>query len=229
MRLRLFFSFAAFGVFGAFGAWGSACAPAATTTRPTTTSTATATDASTAPVTGSTTSSPSNAGAAVDGWRARPESATCQSGLTALAKSELAGFTGVAKCGRIDAEKALGDSGDHPSRFEQFGEYRVYKVGKESITVWFLSDDVRVVQTLYPKLGKTVRSVLGEPQAKLKSQLSADWEQWAYPSRGLVLHVRRTTSEPVMLFAFVPMPLDQFGASDIARVSRTETPIEELR
>lgn len=148
--------------FFAFATWlGGACAPTTTTTtRPTTT-----TEPSSAPTTPPPSSgSTGTTAAAIDGWKARTEDASCQSGLAALAKSELAGFTGVAKCGRIDAEKALGDSGDQPSRFEQFGEYRVYKVGKESITVWFLSDDVRVVQTLYPKLGKSVRSVLGEPR-----------------------------------------------------------------
>ena len=165
----------------------------------------------------------------VDKWRARTEDPECQRRLQALAQGQLKGWNGVGKCGRIDAERALGDSGDQPSKFEQFGEYRVYKAGKDSLLVWFLSDDIRVIQLLYPKLGQPLKALLGEPQAKIKSQLSADWDQWVYANRGLALHVRRANSEPVMLFAYAASTVEEFLKSDVARVARTESPVEELK
>ncbi len=193
-----------------------------------------ATPASSTPavVAAPTTTAPSaapRAGSSVDKWRARAEDPECQRRLQALAQGQLKGWNGVGKCGRIDAERALGDSGDQPSKFEQFGEYRVYKAGKDSLLVWFLSDDIRVIQLLYPKLGQPLKTLLGEPQAKIKSQLSAEWEQWVYANRGLALHVRRANSEPVMLFAYAASTVEEFLKSDVARVARTESPVEELK
>ncbi len=162
-------------------------------------------------------------------WQKRPGDPACQQRLATLARGDLPSFDGVGKCGRIDAEKALGDSGTAPSKFEQFGEYRVYKHGKETLMVWFLADDIRVIQLLYPKLGKPVASLLGQPQTKIKSQLSPEWEQWVYASRGLTLHVKRASAEPVVLFAYGSTSVEEFLKSDIARVARTESPVEELK
>src|SRR5438105_2915825 len=61
-------------------------------------------------------------------WKQRPSDPGCRDALVALARAELAAFR-LGTCGRIDAERALGSSGDQASRFEQFGEYRVYTAG----------------------------------------------------------------------------------------------------
>ena len=183
-----------------------------------------------APTTAAAPSSPSNeAPVSIEKWQTRSETPSCYNSLASLAQGELQSFSGIGKCGRVDAEKALGSSGDQPSKFEQFGEYRVYKVAKESLLVWFLSDDIRIIQLLYPKLGKPVRAVLGEPQARIQSQLSHEWEQWIYASRGVTLHVRKGNAEPVVLFAYAPSTVEEFLKSDVARVARTEAPVEELR
>jgi hypothetical protein len=166
---------------------------------------------------------------ATERWRTRPADATCGAHLAALARAEIDAFRGLGICGRIDAENTLGSSGDKPSRFEQLGEYRVYSAGGNSILVWFVADNIRVIQLLYPKLPRPLEALLGPPGANAASQLSADWDQWIYADRGLTAHVNRETGEVVTLFAYKPTTVAEFLRSDIARVSKSESPLEELR
>jgi hypothetical protein len=164
-----------------------------------------------------------------DHWKRRSTDASCQENLATLVAGKLDGWKGLGRCGRIDAETALGSSGDAPSKFEQFGEYRVYPRPGGHVFVWFLSDDIRVLQLLYPKLPRTLSSLLGAPEKKVKSELSGDWDQWVYASRGLTAHVKRSSEEVVTLFAYQPTTVDAFLKTDIARVAKGEAPIEELR
>ena len=165
---------------------------------------------------------------AADRWKQRTSVATCREALVALAHADLAAFH-LGSCGRVDAERAFGSSGEQASRFEQFGEYRVYTVGGGSILVWFLADDIRVMQLLYPKLSQPIATLLGAPDAKAPSQLASGWEQWIYASRGLAAHVKPATGEVITLFAFQPTSVAAFLETDIARVSKSEAPIEELK
>jgi hypothetical protein len=202
---------------------GVAFAACATTTPPTSGPSTTAA----APAAASDEHAQSDEGGAR--WKQRPSDAACRDALSALARADLAGFR-LGTCGRIDAEQALGGSGDQPSRFEQFGEYRVYTPGGgNSILVWFLEDNIRVMQLLYPKLPKPIASSLGPPEAKAPSQLSGSWEQWIYARRGIAAHVKPATGEVVTLFAFQPTGVAAFLETDIARVSKSEAPIEELK
>jgi hypothetical protein len=164
-----------------------------------------------------------------DKWKTRATDAGCTAGLTALADGKLEGFPGLGKCGRVDAEAALGSSGEGPSKFEQFGEYRVYPHGSGHVLVWFLADDIRVLQLIYPKLKKPIKSALGEPEARIKSALSADWDQWVYASKGLTAHVERATGKVSALFAYQPTTVDAFLKTDIAKVAKSEAPLEELK
>jgi hypothetical protein len=167
--------------------------------------------------------------AAADRWKQRPSDAACRDALAALARADLAAFH-LGTCGRIDAERAFGSSGDQPSRFEQFGEYRVYTAGGgNSILVWFLADNIRVIQLLYPKLPQPIATLLGPPDAKAPSKLSSGWEQWIYARRGIAAHVKPATGEVITLFAFQPTDVAAFLATDIAHVSKSEAPIEELK
>jgi hypothetical protein len=163
-----------------------------------------------------------------DRWKQRPSVVGCRDALAALARADLAAFR-LGSCGRVDAERAFGSSGDQPSRFEQFGEYRVYTHGGDSILVWFLADNIRVMQLLYPKLSQPIATLLGAPDTKAPSQLSSAWEQWIYASRGLAAHVKPATGEVITLFAFQPTSVAAFLETDIARVSKSEAPIEELK
>jgi len=164
----------------------------------------------------------------VDKWKARPADSECQSAIAALAGGRLDEFRGLGKCGRVDAEAALGSSGDAPSKFEQFGEYRPYSTPGGTILVWFLSDDIRVMQLLYPKLKRPLRALVGDPEAKVRSELSSEWEQWVYASRGMTAHVKRGSSDVVALYAYRPSTVEAFLKTDIARVA-SESPLEELR
>ena len=164
-----------------------------------------------------------------EAWRSRAGDDACRAALSTLVSGQLDGFHGLARCGRVDAEAALGSSGDQPSKFEQFGEYRAYSRPNGTVLVWFLSDDIRVLQLIYPKLPRPIPSLLGEPEAKAKSGLSEDWDQWVYASRGLTAHVRRNSQEVVTVFAYKPTTVDEFLRSDIARVSKNEAPIEDLK
>ncbi|HEX6838564.1 MAG TPA: hypothetical protein VF334_18430 [Polyangia bacterium] len=163
-----------------------------------------------------------------DRWKQRPSDPGCRQALAALARVDLASFR-LGTCGRIDAERALGTSGDQPSRFEQFGEYRVYTSGGNSVLVWFLADNIRVMQLLYPKLPQPIATMLGAPDEKAPSRLASGWEQWIYAGRGIAAHVKPATGEVVTLFAFQPTSVAAFLESDIARVSKSEAPIEELK
>jgi hypothetical protein len=163
-----------------------------------------------------------------DRWKQRTSDAGCRDALGALARADLAAFR-LGSCGRIDAERAFGSSGDLPSRFEQFGEYRVYHSAGNSILVWLLADNIRVMQLLYPKLPQPIATLLGAPDAKAPSKLSSDWEQWIYASRGITAHVKPATGEVITLFAFQPTSVAAFLETNIARVSKSEAPIEELK
>ena len=86
-----------------------------------------------------------------------------------------------------------------------------------------------MVQLLYPKLSQPIATLLGAPDTKAPSQLSSGWEQWIYASRGIAAHVKPATSEVITLFAFQPTSVAAFLETDIARVSKSEAPIEELK
>lgn len=165
----------------------------------------------------------------VDKWKSRAADPACQMTLSSLVKGELESFQGLGKCGRVDAEGAIGSSGDQPSKFEQFGEYRVYPHAGGSVLVWFISDDIRVMQMLYPKLKRPLKSLIGEPESKVKSELSPEWDQWIYARRGLTAHVKRGTGDVVTLFAYQPTTVEAFLKTDIARVAKSEAPLEELK
>jgi len=153
----------------------------------------------------------------------------CRRDLSALASGDLEAFHGLPRCGRVDAEGTLGDSGGGPSQFEKMGEYRVFSQAGRSALAYFLADDIRVVELLYPRLPRPLPSLLGTPEGKVKSELSPGWEQWIYASRGLTAHVQRSTGQVTALFAYGATTVDGFLASDIARVSKSEAPLEELR
>ena len=178
------------------------------------------------PAPAAATSSPS---VELSGWRRRPVSAECRRELAALAAGELDAFHGLPRCGRVDAEGTLGDSGDGPAQFEKMGEYRVFAHANRSVIVYFLADDIRVVELLYPKLTRPLPSLLGAPEGKIKSALSPGWDQWIYASRGLAAHVNRATGEVTALFAYAPTTVEAYLQTDIARVSKSEAPLEELK
>jgi hypothetical protein len=175
--------------------------------------------------------SPSPAASPTDAeaWRRRPLDERCHAQLAALVDGQLDRFAGVPRCGRADAEAALGPSGDEPSRFEQLGEYRVYPRASGRVMVWFAADDIRVMQLVYPKLPRTIDALLGAPEGKAQSGLSTEWEQWIYAGRGLTAHVRRGSKEVVALFAYPATTVDAFLATDIARVAKRQSPVEELK
>jgi len=205
-----------------------ACAACATVT-PTATSSAPAAPTVASAATATPADERAHGDDAADRWKQRSSDAGCRDALTALAHADLAAFR-LGTCGRIDAERALGSSGDQPSRFEQFGEYRVYTAGGgNSILVWFLADNIRVMQLLYPKLAQPIATLLGPPDAKAPSHLASGWEQWIYARRGLAAHVKPATGEVITLFAFQPTSVAAFLETDIARVSKSEAPIEELK
>jgi hypothetical protein len=181
---------------------------------------------SSAPPPATTASSPT---VAVDAWRARAASPDCRRDLAALGQGALDSFHGLPRCGRVDAEGTLGDSGAAPSQFEKLGEYRVFTSGGRSVLVYFLADDIRVVELLYPTLPRTLQAQLGVPERRIPSELSPSWEQWIYATRGLTAHVQRSNGKVAALFAYAASSTDAFVASDVARVSKSEAPLEELR
>jgi hypothetical protein len=164
-----------------------------------------------------------------DAWKRRPADDACRAALGSLAAGELDRFGGLGACGRVDAEAALGSSGEAPSRFEQFGEYRVYPHAGGDVLVWFLGGEIRVMQLLYPKLSRPLQTVFGAPEAKTKSELSPEWDQWIYASRGLTAHVKRGAGDVVTLFVYRPTTVEKFLETDIAKVSKSEAPLEELK
>ena len=162
------------------------------------------------------------------GARAPPRP-TAAANLAALGDGTLDAFHGLGRCGRVDAEGTLGDSGATPSQFEKLGEYRVFSGGGRNALVYFLADDIRVVELLYPKLPRPLVAQLGTPERKVKSELSPQWEQWIWATRGLTAHVQRSTGQVTALFAYSATSVDAFLGSDVARVSKSEAPLEELR
>jgi hypothetical protein len=171
------------------------------------------------------------ASAAVDleRWRRRPVSSDCRRALTALAAGALDDFHGLGHCGRVDAEGTLGDSGAGLSQFEKMGEYRVFAHASRSVIAYFLGDEIRVVELLYPTLERPLLSLLGPPETTARSELSPGWEQRIYASRGLTAHVNRATGEVVALFAYRPTSVDAYLKSDLAHVSKSEAPLEQLK
>ncbi|MFI5288755.1 MAG: hypothetical protein ACHQ17_03860 [Polyangia bacterium] len=162
-------------------------------------------------------------------WKNRAVSPECRRDLAALAAGEFDAFHGLPRCGRVDAEGTLGASGEGPSQFEKMGEYRVFSSAGKSAIAYFLADDIRVVELLYPKLDQPLSSLLGPPEGKVKSELSPGWDQWVYASRGLTAHVNRKSGEVIAVFAYPATTVDAFLKTDIARVSKSEAPLEELK
>ena len=99
----------------------------------------------------------------------------------------------------------------------------------QSAIAYFLGDDIRVVELLYPKLKRPLSSLLGPPEGKVDSALSPGWDQWIYATRGLAAHVNRATGEVIVVFAYRSTTVESYLQSDIARVSKSEAPLEELK
>ena len=143
------------------------------------------------------------------------------SSLQALATGDLAAFHGLgAADDRAAAEAAFGPSGPGPDgigplmgELLPFRRYDPVPVGPYGVVAWFAADDgVLLVEVPSPALDAAGLLPLGEPELDAPSGLEAFHSQLAWPSRGLAAHVSRADGSVRVLYAFGPLPPDEYSS-----------------
>jgi len=144
----------------------------------------------------------------------------CQRALLALANGELAVFRGTDGCTRADADRAFGVTGraDEHGLFGKQQTYRVTGLGWERyLQIAFAADgalDAIVIHNA--EIPADAIAALGAPEARHRSGLGPDHEQWVYASRGLTLHVDVFDQRGAVLVAYRRMTAAEFLARPYA-------------
>lgn len=167
-----------------------------------------------------------------DGYR-------CTAALQILASGRLHDFRGLPTgCRREHAETALGPTPSGPDGVAQLGDlmlgFRDYRTARKGapygVTVWFVENEIAVVQINSPLLSDSLERALGAPEAKTRSLLRAFYTQWVYASRGLTAHVsnRDPSGSPtavLRLYAYPPTTVETFLSSPLSRVETRRIPL----
>ena len=150
--------------------------------------------------------------------------AVCRAALLALAEGRLETFRGLHACTVKDADAALGAAENAPGSLHPWGKARRYRerlatpVGVEVVVQGEL---IVAIEIFRPVLERSLRASLGEPEKRIESGLSSDWEQWVYAGRGLTAHVDGRGAV-MAVYAYEPMGTAEFLRSSIADVHVTE-------
>jgi hypothetical protein len=113
-----------------------------------------------------------------------------------------------------------------PGSLHPWGKARRYRerpatpVGVEVVVQ---GEHIVAIEIFRPVLDRPLRASLGEPETKVESGLSSDWDQWVYAARGLTGHVDERGAV-MAVYAYEPMSTADFLKSAIARVYVTEYP-----
>jgi hypothetical protein len=152
----------------------------------------------------------------------------CRAALKALGEGRLAGWVGLSRCTEADAEAALGAGRPGPALADAWGRARHHPGGPATphgVDLWLDGARIIALQVVSPRIDPPLLAALGEPDARIESGLSSDWEQWVYASRGLVAHVAPPHNEIRTLYGFAPMAMSDFLKSAIAHVHTEEYPL----
>jgi len=150
----------------------------------------------------------------------------CVAALHGLAGGKLAQWQSLTThCSLAHAEQAVGPSGGDVGTGDlggvptPFRTYPATAAAPEGITVWFRDQQIVLVRVAHPLLAEPLETSLGTPDGKEPSLLASGHAQWIYASRGIVAHVFGSdTVKPFQLYAFQPMPIDDFRKSWIAKL-----------
>lgn len=152
------------------------------------------------------------------------ERAACRTALLALAEGRLEMFRGLHACTVKDADAALGAAVNAPGSLHPWGKARRYRERPATpvgVDVVVQGELIVAIEIFRPVLERSLRASVGEPEKRIESGLSSDWEQWVYAARGLTTHVDER--EAVMaVYAYEPMSTADFLRSSIADVHVTE-------
>ena len=139
--------------------------------------------------------------------------------LQALAAGDLAAFHGLGPADdRAAAEAAFGPSegpdgvGPLMGELMPFRRYGAAPAAPNGLVVWLAGDRVLLVDVPSPALDAASLLVLGDPELEAPSGLAAFHVQLAWPSRGLAAHVSQSDGGVRALYAFAPMPPDEYRA-----------------
>jgi len=155
--------------------------------------------------------------------------APCRAPLKALAEGRLTGWIGLGGCTEADAEAALGAGRPGPALADAWGRARRYPGGPATpygVDLWLHGPRIIAISVAAPRIDPPLITALGEPETRIESGLSSDWEQWAYPGRGLAAHVDPRRNEVHVLYGFSPMTISDFLKSEIAHVRAEEYPLQ---
>jgi hypothetical protein len=144
----------------------------------------------------------------------------CIASLVALATGALADFTGLAGCTRAHADAAFGGGAERAQGSDDAEvRYPGNDVIPSGVRVLFDGDSVTAVDIREPLFEGDPRTMLGEPEAVLRSQLSAGTKQLVYADRGLAVHYREVDSSFKGVVAFPPTTVEAFESSDLAGIT----------
>jgi hypothetical protein len=147
--------------------------------------------------------------------------------LRALAEGRLAAWPGLPPgCGRRHVEAALGPSEPGPDGAGQLGgsptafrHYPSAPIAPYGIVVWYVGDQVTLIEINTPSLPASPEAQLGPPEARARSGLDGLHTQLVYAGRGLTIHQHELNGSLKRIYAYAPTSAEAFLQSWLGQVA----------
>ena len=155
------------------------------------------------------------------------DEARCVTALRAFGSGRLSEWLGLPEgCTRAHVERALGPSEPGPDGAGRLGgsptAYRTYPptdFAPYGVMVWFVEDQVVLLQINSPAATIPLEASLGAPDGHANSLLDYGHSQWIYAERGLTAHVSIITQDILRIYGYRPTSLEEFLESWLSKVA----------
>jgi hypothetical protein len=156
-----------------------------------------------------------------------PLNPACRDAILAFAELELDRWHGLPPCTHDDLAAVLGAGG--PEWQGGFGLVHIYAgraATPDGITVHYRGERAVYLIASGERLPRArIEPMLGTPESVAPSRLfEPQNEQWIYASRGLTLHVHRGSHEPLRVYGYTPMTVEEFEKTELFYERASEYP-----
>jgi len=156
-----------------------------------------------------------------------PLNPACRDAILAFADLQLDRWHGLPACTHDDLATVLGAGGaEWKGGYGLIHIYAGHAATPTGITVHFRGERAAYLIASGERLPRaSIETMLGPPEAVAPSRLfEPQNEQWIYASRGLTLHVHRGSHEPLRIYGYEPMTVEQFKESELFYEEASEHP-----
>jgi hypothetical protein len=145
----------------------------------------------------------------------------CALRVSRLAHGDLRDWLGLPRhCPRTEVDTVLTQTTTETNDSDPYSgplTYAPTSGAPHGLTVHYAEGCVEYIVVPAPRISPSVRESLGEPEVTLPSLLEGSSQQWAYPGRGLALHLT-VDGRPNWLYAFAPMSVPDYLDGSLSQV-----------